>query len=193
MKKSGIAATDFVELPGRLTGTKWDDDFLGDQGDAFNVDVRDVYDGKGGHDRIQGLEKGDRLSGGGGNDTIYGGAGGDKMSGGSGNNTLSGGTGKDIIEGGAGADAFFFFAWGADRGGSGMDIIEDFDPREEGEHILLGTLPSDSIATFADLKSRMVQQGDDVNIEFDGGLAMLVLKHVRIDQLHADDFNIYFG
>jgi hypothetical protein len=39
----------------------------------------------------------------------------------------------------------------------------------------------------------MVQDGDNVNIAFDHDLAILVLKDVRIGQLHADDFDIYFG
>jgi Ca2+-binding RTX toxin-like protein len=195
MKKSWVATRDFVELPGRVNGTKWDDTFVGDQGDTKNVDVADKYDGRGGNDTIYGLDEADRLWGSGGDDLIYGGRGTDTISGGPGDDTLWGGMHTDIIRGGDGADDFLFTAWRDTEGftGSGEDIIADFNPRQRDERISIESAHYEGITTFADLKSRMVQQGDDVNIEFDGGHAMLVLKHVKIAELHADDFNIYFG
>jgi Ca2+-binding RTX toxin-like protein len=194
MKKSWIARWD-GELSSRINGTNGNDNFRGDAGNSKNVDIRDVYDGRGGNDLIVGYEEEDRLWGSGGNDTIYGGRGRDRIFGGSGNDTLAGGMHDDRIKGGGGADVFIFDAWRSDDEffGSGNDIIADFDPRQHGERIHLGTLYDDGIATFADLKDIMVQDGDNVNMQFDGGLAMLVLKDVKIGQLHADDFHIYYG
>lgn len=190
MKRSWIAGIDSEEQAGRVNGTKWDDYFVGDQGDSKNVDIADVYDGRRGDDFIFGLDNGDRLYGGSGNDTIFGGHGADKIFGGSGSDTLWGGTEEDVIKGGGGADSFLFEAW---SGGSDMDTILDFDPREKGERITVRTLFGEGIATFEDLKTMMVQQGDDVNIEFNAGFAMLVLKDVRIGQLDETDFHIYYA
>lgn len=192
MKKTWITQRDEA-FSGRLNGTNGNDDFWGDKGNEPLVDIRDVYDGRSGHDRILGYGERDRLSGGSGNDTIKGGAGRDEISGGSGNDTLSGGMHKDVIRGGGGADVFLFDAWGAEYEGSCLDIVADFDPRQDGEQISIGTLPYDGIATFAALKAIMVQDGDDVVMSFDGDLALLVLEDVKIRQLHADDFHIYFG
>lgn len=185
MKKNRIA--------GRINGTNGDDRFDGDKGGDPNVAVRDAYDGRGGHDLILGYDERDQLSGSGGNDTIYGGDGEDRISGGSGNDTLSGGKHDDRVKGGSGADEFFFYAWHEDFGGSGLDVITDFDPTERNEQISLATVQSFGIATFEELKAIMVQDGDDVVMEFGGGLALLVLEDVRIGQLGADDFHIYFG
>jgi Ca2+-binding RTX toxin-like protein len=189
MKMTWITRT-AQESSGRIDGTNGNDYFEGDNGGDLEVTVRDDYNGRGGHDFIFGFDGGDRLSGGGGNDTIYGGVGKDKVSGGSGNDTLWGGMHKDVITGGSGADEFIFEAWHA---GSGMDIVADFDPREDNERITISTIFGDGIATFPDLKAIMVQDGDNVNMEFDGGWAILVLEHVKIGQLHEDDFHLQFG
>lgn len=195
MKKSWIARTDDNEFSSRINGTNGNDYFLGDKRGTPDFDVRDVYDGRGGHDFIFGLDERDRLSGASGNDTIDGGPGKDRIFGGSGNDTLLGGMHEDIIKGGSGADEFRFLAWRSNDefSGSGLDIIADFDPREHGERISIATAHYEGIATFAQLKAIMVQDGDDVVMPFDGDLALLVLEDVKIRQLHSDDFHIYFG
>ena len=195
MKKTWIAQKEGDGRAARLHGTNGNDRFDGDNWDSPDVDIRDVYDGRGGHDFILGYDENDRLYGGGGNDTIYGGAGKDRIFGGAGNDTLWGGMHTDIIKGGGGADEFLFTAWRDTEGftGSGLDIIADFDPREQGERISIATAHYEGIATFAALKAIMVQDGDDVVMSFDGALAILVLEDVKIRQLHADDFHIYFG
>ena len=194
MKKNWIARKD-EEGSSLIKGTKWDDEFHGDQGNTENIDISDRYDGRGGHDQIYGYDTGDRLLGSGGNDLIYGGRGTDALSGGAGDDTLWGGMHRDTVRGGGGADDFLFTAWRDIDGytGSGMDIIADFDPRERDEQISITTAHYEGITTFADLKAIMVQDGDNVNMEFDGGLAFLVLKDVKIEELQADDFHIYFG
>lgn len=190
MKKNWIAPKQ-EDFSSRVNGTNGNDRFDGDLDGA----VRDVYDGRGGHDLISGYDDSDQLSGGGGNDTIYGGRGRDEISGGSGNDTLWAGMHEDVVKGGGGADVFVFEAWRDDDRymGSGLDIIADFDPREKGEIISLRTAHYEGIATFADLKALMVQDGDNVNMQFDGGLAFLILEDVKIEQLRADDFHISFG
>lgn len=189
MKKQWIARKEGDDT-GRINGTNGNDRFEGDKGGRENVDIADVYSGRSGHDVIYGLDQGDRLSGNGGNDAIYGGSGADAISGGSGNDTLSGGMHDDDVKGGGGADVFFFYAWG---GGSDGDTIIDFDPGERGERIEIATAYYDEIVTFADLKAIMVQDGDNVNMQFDFGRAFLVLEDVKIEELRANDFHLYFG
>ena len=195
MKKIWIMQNERGTLSGQINGTNGNDEFVGDNRNAEYVDIRDIYDGRGGHDFIFGLDESDRLLGGAGNDTIHGGAEKDRIFGGTGNDTLSGGMHTDIIKGGGGADEFWFTAWRSDDNyaGSGIDIIRDFDPREVGERISIATAQYEGIATFADLKAIMVQDGDNVNMAFDGALAILVLEDVKIGQLREDDFHIYFG
>lgn len=200
MKKNWIEKNGHEDIPGLIKGTKWDDFFWGDHRNSEDVDITDAYDGRGGNDLIAGFDKEDQLWGGGGKDTIYGGLGADKIFGGSGNDTLIGGMDdpvagntNDRINGGGGADMFIFDAWRSEAGGSGLDIISDFDPREPGERIHLGTLYDDGIVTFTDLKAVMVQDGENVNMEFDLGRAFLVLEGIKIEQLHANDFYIYYG
>ena len=188
MKKTWMTRKLEDDLSARLHGTNGSDRFEGYKG-------IDVYNGRGGHDLIIGFAGGDRLSGGGGHDTIYGGPGEDSIFGGSGNDTLWGGMHDALLKGGSGADVFLFSAWRDDKEskGSGTDVIADFDAREDGERIEIATAQFDGIATFAALKAIMVQDGDDVVMSFDSARATLVLKDMKIEQLHADDFHIYFG
>jgi len=195
MKKSWITQNEGEAVSGQINGTNGNDKFVGDNWDTEDVDIRDIYDGRGGHDFIWGLEGSDRLLGGTGNDTIHGGAGKDRVYGGAGNDTLSGGMHTDFIKGGGGADEFWFSAWRSydEYEGSGIDIIRDFDPHEVGERVSIATAQYEGIATFDLLKALMVQDGDDVVMAFDGGLAILVLENVKIGQLRPDDFQLYFG
>lgn len=195
MKKTWITQDEHEAVSGQINGTNGNDLFVGDSGDTDDVDILDIYDGRGGNDVIWGLDERDRLLGGSGTDSIYGGAGKDKIFGGTGNDTLSGGMNTDMIKGGGGADEFWFTAWRSEDefGGSGIDIIRDFDPREVGERISIAVAQYEEIATFKQLKAIMVQDGDDVVMAFDGDLAMLVLENVRVGQLRTDDFHIYVG
>ena len=188
MKKTGITRKDGNDPFARLHGTNGNDQFDGDS-------KNNNFDGRGGHDLIVGHAGDDELSGGGGNDTIYGGWGNDVISGGSGNDRLWGGMYTDTIKGGGGADMFLFTAWRDIDGftGSGFDKILDFDPNEPGERISIQTAFYQEIETFAALKAIMVQDGNDVVMSFDHDLATLVLKDVKIEQLRADDFDIYLG
>jgi Ca2+-binding RTX toxin-like protein len=191
MKKNWVIRMDQAGNAGRINGTNGDDFFEG----AFvpgepPTGLPDVYDGRGGDDLIYGDGASDKLWGSAGNDTINGGAESDRVFGGSGDDTLSGGMHDDRITGGAGADVFSFLAAPDDWGGSGYDVITDFDPRERGESISLQVAQFFEIANFAELKDIMVQDGDNVNMSF-GALAILVLEDVRIGQLRADDFHIF--
>jgi serralysin len=193
MKKNWFTQKDEDELAGRINGTKEDDIFHGDDwtDPEKPIPLPDVYNGRGGHDYIVGWRAADRLWGGSGNDSIYGEIGADRLFGGAGNDTLSGGGQTDLITGGSGADTFLFEAWPYDNYGSYLDIITDFDPSERGEHINLAVSADLEIATFADLRSIMFQDGDDVVMSFDG-INILVLEDLQMEHLSANDFQIRF-
>lgn len=169
-------------------GTQGNDDLRGDF-DGWGPAFPDAFNGLGGHDFIAGWNSADRLWGGAGNDTIYGHVGSDRLFGGPGKDHLSGGKQSDVISGGGGADIFLFEAWPYDNGGSHLDTITDFDPRERGEHIELAVSTYFQIATFSDLKSFMIEDDGDVVIDF-LGRDILVLENLRMNQLSADDFQI---
>jgi Ca2+-binding RTX toxin-like protein len=190
MKKNGITTEGEEDLTVRLHGTNGNDYFLGDASNAPKVDTPDIYKGHAGNDVIYGLGDQDHLFGGAGTDSVYGGYGADRIVGGLGNDTLSGDEQEDTIMGGGGADVFYFDAWTEESGGSGLDVITDFDVHERGEHVSMGIARGFEIATFAELKATMVQDGHDVVMGF-GGIATLVLEDVRIAQLRADHFHIY--
>lgn len=172
-----------------IYGTKKDNIFYGDFWGDPELGYPDAYNGRGGDDFIVGFKAADRLWGGQGNDHIYGGVGSDRIYGGPGKDTLSGEAQTDIISGGSGADTFLFTAHPDGFGASHLDIITDFDPGERGEKIQLVMSIQYGLMTFADLKSRMVEDGGDVVLDFDG-LNILVLENLRINELSANDFQI---
>lgn len=190
MKKNWITR-EVEEAPSvRMHGTNGNDYFLGDAWNSPKVDTPDIYKGRAGNDIIYGLDDEDHLFGGAGADSVHGGSGADRIVGGIGNDTLSGDEQEDTIMGGGGADVFYFDAWTEESGGSGVDVITDFDVHERGEHVSMGIAQGFEIATFAELKATMVQDGKDVVMGF-GGIATLVLEDVRIAQLRADHFHIF--
>lgn len=179
MKKTLIAEEAEGGSSNRSGGTSGDDEFFGHS-------YRDIYHGHAGHDVISGEEGRDRLRGGTGNDEIYGGTGNDRITGGPGDDWLLGDYGTDTLAGGRGADIFYFYAWGP-YGGSELDIIADFEPGRKGELVHLDIAPGFEIDSFSELRDVMVQDGKDVVMSF-GGLDILVLKDVRIDELRAEHF-----
>ena len=143
----------------RKTGSNEDDIFDGTNG-------RDVYFARGGNDNMTGNWGNDRLDGGPGNDGVYGMGGDDRVSGGSGNDYLAGDVGTDIVSGGRGADTFAYTANGPFLfgGGSGIDIITDFDPRGRDHDLLIMQINyAFGVSTFAQLRAGMVtSRGDTI-------------------------------
>jgi Ca2+-binding RTX toxin-like protein len=90
----------------KLSGTKFDDTFYGDNN----------------NNTLFGNDGADQLYGKGGDDFIVGGAGNDKLFGQRGDDRLSGGIGSDILSGGSGSDVFVF------KAGDGSDVVTDYDP-----------------------------------------------------------------
>lgn len=188
MKKNRITPG-AEEAPDPVKGTNGDDVFVGD---GYGKPQVDIFYGRGGHDLAYGGSRGDRLHGGKGSDSLYGELGNDVVFGDAGDDRLDGGSHDDTLTGGSGADVFFFRAWGNYSGSSGVDRITDFDPGIRGEFISLSVIPDFGVATFDELKALMIQDGDNVNLSFEG-LDILVLEDVEIGELRADDFLIYLA
>lgn len=86
--------------------------------------------------------------------------------------------GNDVLFGEAGADRFVF------EHGSGGDVIGDF---AHGEDTI--DVSAFHFASFADLQSHFVQNGDDGAIDLGGG-DFIVLQHTSMTSLDAADFVI---
>jgi Ca2+-binding RTX toxin-like protein len=126
-----------VEAPGVIiTGTSADDTIDSANtvaGQPFPSLGPDVIFGRGGHDRINGLDGNDVILGGpgwdilfgaGGDDILVGGAGRDTLLGGLGSDRLMGGSGMDVLVGGLGGDRFMLASVGA----TSADVFVDFAP-----------------------------------------------------------------
>lgn len=137
-----------------LNGNAGDDVISGGFGNDWVLGGKgnDALSGDYGNDFINGNLGNDTLAGGAGADTVLGGQGNDVLVGGDGNDYLSGDLGADTLTGGLGADTFHTF------GGTGIDLIKDFDP-SEGDHLLL-----DAGTTYT-----LTQSGSDVLVDMTGG------------------------
>merc|ERR1711907_726038 len=131
----------------------------------FTHTGRHIFQGTNGAETIIGSIVNDALRGDGGNDILRAGAGDDVIYGGSGNDVLYGGKGDDVINGGYGNDWLIGGA-GADRFfiNAGVNIIEDFDPKE-GDNICLG-----KHLTNVELN----QDGDNVIVTSDQGVTTIL-------------------
>ena len=96
----------------------YDDTLYGEGGN-------DLIYGGGGHDEIYGGAGGDFIAGETGHDELFGGEGADQISGGEGYDIIVGGAGDDMLSGGADDDVLVF------QDGSGIDVITDFDMRDD--------------------------------------------------------------
>lgn len=96
----------------------YDDTLYGEGGN-------DILYGGGGHDEIYGGAGGDFIAGETGHDELFGGEGADLISGGEGYDIIVGGAGDDMLSGGADDDVLVF------QDGSGIDVITDFDMRDD--------------------------------------------------------------
>lgn len=153
-----------------LSGGLGNDSLYGDGGD-------DRLDGGAGADRLSGGSGRDVLAGGADNDSLDGGSENDVLNGGSGDDFLSGGTGDDRLTGGSGRDVFYF------RADDGKDVVTDFQAGVDSLYFdVFNGL------TFAQIKSHLSQQGDDVRIEYEGGA--VILEDTRLKDLSAGDFSM---
>lgn len=169
---AGVDTVDAGDGNDTVYGQLGDDDLSGDLG-------HDRLIGGLGHDIVKGEAGNDSLFGQDGNDTLDGGNGADRLAGGTGNDVLTGGRGNDIHFGGAGSDVFVFAA------GFGKDRIYDFEAGTTGGDVI--QFASAIFADFADVKASSTQVGDSVKITFDANNE-LTLDHVRLADLHQDDF-----
>lgn len=180
----GDTADEFIF---RKNGSNGPDIYIGSNGN-------NVYNGRNGNDTLHGGWGNDRLSGGNGFDYVMGEGGNDRLSGGPGNDTISGDIGRDRMSGGSGLDTFLYVAnGGVMPGGHGRDVITDFDPRgRDGDVIEILINYAFNVSTFAQLKAGMQQVNGDTIMNFDN-IDILILKDVRISELHADNFFIFGG
>ena len=138
-----------------VDGTEIENLILGDAADyAFGNPADNLLDGRGGNDRIYGLEGDDEILGGTGSDRLYGGAGDDGIDGGDDSDRIYGDEGDDVLTGGLGNDRLY--------GGDGADRIDagaDSDAVWGGE--------GDDVITLGDGRNRA--EGDGGNDRIDGG------------------------
>ena len=128
-----------------VTTNAGNDTILGGDGNDFltSGDGNDFVNGDAGDDQIFGGNGDDVISGGAGNDLLNGGAGNDNLKGGTGNDILIPGAGRDRLYGGEGRDRFRF-----DRdstGGSQLDKIVDFNPKQDIIEISRSLLPGSGL------------------------------------------------
>jgi hypothetical protein len=128
--------------PFSCTGTPEDDIMIGTAvGDTmFGLGGNDNIQGNGDADVIYGADGGDNIQGGEGSDTLFGqdgndflfgdsgtnlvfGGGGNALYGGKGDDHLYGSADSDVLIGGSGHDVFDC--------GEGVDLVRDFDPKED--------------------------------------------------------------
>ncbi len=99
-------------------------------GYAIDFEGNDVFDLRGGKDKVAAGQGADKLKGGDGNDQLWGEEGKDKLFGQSGRDKLWGGDANDLLDGGAANDVL----WGGDGADKfrfvkafGKDVVKDFD------------------------------------------------------------------
>ncbi|MEM7056657.1 MAG: calcium-binding protein [Pseudomonadota bacterium] len=102
----------------------------------------------------------------------------DVIIGDAGDNVIRGGVGNDVMEGGDGADTFVFFAADA-----GVDTILDFEVGVD--QIRFET---DQDVTAADIVGDLTQNGDDVQIDFNG--KTITIENASVGDFSVDDFLI---
>ena len=96
------------------------------------------------------------------------------------NQVLNGLGGNDILVGGGDADTFAF------THGSGYDAIADFTALD-GDKI---RLDDTTLATFADVRAAMTQDGADVILRFDANDAVRI-QNTTVDAFTANDFQFH--
>ena len=173
-----------------IKGNNGGDDIEGNAGnDTLKGDGgEDTITGGGGADEIFGNDLDDRLNGSGGNDTLTGGKGSDRLDGGSDNDRLVGGNGSDTLIGGGGNDTLVgdggadVFEFGV---GKGEDQINDFE-FAGGDKIDVSDFGT-AFDTFGEVQNEMIQDGNDVVINFGGG-DMLRIVDATIGDFSAGDF-----
>jgi RTX calcium-binding nonapeptide repeat (4 copies) len=133
-----------------------------------------VFAGRG-NDWIDGGKGNDKLFGEKGNDALIGGDGDDDLHGGHGRDLILGGAGRDELDGDQGNDKFLL------RKGMGVDTIEHLDA---GDRVDVRDF---NIASFQALINSARQVGHDVQINLGNG-DKLIIEHVRIADLHAEQF-----
>jgi Ca2+-binding RTX toxin-like protein len=165
----------------RIDGTNKPDTYNGSLGG-------DTYYGLGGDDTIDGKGGNDKLHGGVGNDDVRGSEGNDKLWGDDGNDKLFGGDGKDTLTGGKGTDTFYYVSL---IGTPGIDTVTDFHAK--GRQMDLIDLEYSGVpgefSTWDNIKSHLSEHDGDVVITFGEG-AEMILKHLAISDLHANNFMV---
>lgn len=166
-------------------GSNWFDGGDGDDVIFLGPDASIAFGGAG-SDTFYGAAAGDTHDGGDGNDFVYandgndivrGGAGDDDLFGDAGDDRIAGETGNDWIGGGDGSDTFVFAK------NDGNDIIVDFVAGTD--KIELSGLTG--INTFADVLASVVENPDDIVIDF-GAEGSMRLYGVTKASLQAGDF-----
>ncbi|WP_137156225.1 hypothetical protein [Rhizobium sp. FKL33] len=116
-----------------------------------------------------------------GKDWLYGSEDDDVLKAFGGNDKIDGHEGDDVLSGGAGKDLFVFSKY------HDKDEITDFEARDaHSGHDRIDLRDSGKNYTFADIKTMMSQDGDDVVIDF--GKAELTLDDVKLSQIGKSDF-----
>ncbi|PLX38123.1 MAG: hypothetical protein C0606_07780 [Hyphomicrobiales bacterium] len=154
-------------------------------GYKFNPRGNDIFDLRGGNDRLFAGDGNDVVKGGNGNDIIWGGNGRDKLFGGAGSDTLKGGAANDVLRGDTGNDILFGQA-GNDRfifdDGFGKDKIVGFKPGQD----VIDLRPYSGLTKFSDLT--IVERNGNAVIDL--GTDEITLGGVSKAALDADDFLI---
>lgn len=94
-------------------------------------------------------------------------------------NRIDGGAGNDWLKGGGGADTFVIHS------GNGSDTIADFRAGPGTGNVV--QLDGYGLASFAQVKAGMVQQGADTLLSLPGGETLL-FRNTTVGQFAADDF-----
>jgi len=128
---------------------------------------------------INGSHRNDILFGSVGQDTVTGLEGNDRIIGRAGSDLLNGGMGNDRLRGGLGADTFIIGSH------SGIDRIADFDG-QKGDLIRLKA--TSEIGDFDTLMKSHAAQADEGAYLFIDASTEVLLKHVQLSDLSADDF-----
>jgi Ca2+-binding RTX toxin-like protein len=180
-------------------GITWDGTPRNDSksGTAYN----DSMFGLGGNDTLHGLGGIDIIDGGDGNDRIFGGAG---------NDNLYGGAGKNYIDGGAGKDTIFFDVSDTVVTGAGRDLLNfqmsfqvpgetsppfatimDFNP-DKGDTLALrgwgAKWKNRDIGVDDGFEIKKLHGDVWVHVKTAGAEATIILKHVAMSHISADDF-----
>ena len=169
-----------------MNGNRGADTVLGGHGSdsIHGGQGADLVDGEAGNDLAAGSKGADDVRGGPGDDRVHGGQDNDRVDGGDGNDTVYVDLGDDALYGRAGADVFAF------GNGSGRDVIEDFDPRGEGDRIAVSALINGTtIEDSADIAARVGTSPEGALVQLGGNNVILLRNYFPAD-LVASDFLI---